>query len=155
MTDEQTTAPDPLIQIGRDLAYCRRRIEEVQTERTKLHGSTDTEDCRKGMWLERDGKRLFQRIDVWEQMTTEIRAESLRGVMVQVAMIDVLNGVIEECELTEKEQEAAHGNITKLLYSILAHLEAETKVEREEVFGADYLYRARDPHRPILQAVAS
>ena len=155
MTDEQTTTPDPLIQIGRDLAYCRRRVEEVQTERTKLHGSTDSEDCRKRIWHDHDEKRLFERIDVLEQMTTEIRAESLRGVMVQLAMIDHFGGFLREFEVGEKETEAGFGNITKLLYSILRYLEIETKMEREEVFGDDYLYRDRDPDRPLLKAVAS
>ncbi len=57
--------------------------------------------------------------------------------------------------LNEKEQEALCVNIDKLLYSILTHLETETKLEREEVFGDDYLYRARDPQRALLKAVAS
>jgi hypothetical protein len=45
--------------------------------------------------------------------------------------------------------------LTKLLYSILTHLETETNLEREEVFGDDYLYRDRDPNRALLRAVAS
>ena len=152
---EQKTTPDPLIQIGRDLAYCRRRIEELQDERFSLGDSTIADDGRKRAWLKHDEKRLFERIDVLEQMTTEIRADSLRGIMVQVAMIEQAHSFIEEFELDESKTEAAHGNIRKLLYSIIQYLEVETKMEREEVFGDVYLYRARDPQRAIVQAVAS
>ncbi len=93
MTDEQTTTPDPLIQIGRDLAYCRRRGEEIQGEMNDLRGSTDSEAFRKLVWLENDGKRLDERLEVLEQMTTEIRAQSLRGVMVQIGIIERFVGV--------------------------------------------------------------
>ena len=155
MTDEQTTTPDPLIQMGRDIAYCRRRGEEIQVEMKGLRRSTDPENVRKLMWLENDGKRLDERLEVLEQMTTEIRAQSLRGVMVQIGIIERFVGVLEGSVLEENEQSALCRNIDKLLYSILAHLETETKLEREEVFGDDYLYRARDPPRAILQAVAS
>ncbi len=155
MTDEQKTTPDPLIQIGRDIAYCRRRGEEIHVEMTDLRRSTDPENFRKLVWLENDGKRLDERLEVLEQMTTEIRAQSLRGVMVQIGIIERFVGVLEGSVLNEKEQSAFCRDIDKLLYSILTHLETETKLEREEVFGDDYLYRARDPQRAILQAVAS
>lgn len=155
MTKEETTAPDPLIQLGRDLAYCRRRPAEVQTESTRFHGCTDPEDCSKLIWLENDEKRIDERIDVLEQMTTRLGAQSLRGVMVQIAIIERFVGVMESSVLDEKEQEAFCININKLLYSILGCLESETNLERKEVFGDDYLYRAGDPYRANLQAVAN
>ena len=75
--------------------------------------------------------------------------------MVQIGIIERFVGVLEGSVLEENEQSALCRNIDKLLYSILAHLETETNLEREEVFGDDYLYRARDPVRPLLKAVAS
>ncbi len=145
---------DQLVEIGRDLAYCRRRINEIDEEVCRLTQCQNDPDAgRKKLWLSNDERSLYDRTDALEQMTTQIQASSLRGVMIQVAMVSHYLAVLREFDLKEDEHSAHCRYIEKLLYSIMVHLEGETQAQREELVGSSYMFREHDPAR-CLQAVA-
>ena len=89
-------------------------------------------------------------------MATELRAISMQGVMVQILVASVYLGYLEGCEPNDEHpRDAEFRRIYRLFYSIMAHLEATTKVTREEVMGTVYMSRSQDPQRCLAGELAS
>ncbi len=140
---------DQLDDIGRDLAYCWRRTDEIDDETRDLKRSGDFKAKCKTFRLEEESECLDERILVLEQMATQLRATSLSSAMVQVMLAGCQLGHMMYSELNKRDRRIACRAMHKLLYSVLAHLEAEAGVRREDVAGTAYMHRELDPHRRL------
>ena len=149
MTGDVATGADPLIQVGRDLAYCWKTINEISRQESALYKkSRDPEAVGEKTRLEADGRSLNDRIEALHPMASELRATSLQGVMVQICVAATFRGYCQDSQHNDEGQrDTDFRRIWKLLYSMLAHLESETKVSREELMGTVYMFRVQDPQR--------
>ena len=125
--------PDPVAQIGRDIARVWQQIREFDD------GPSLPEH---EYWRQEYG--FGDRLDALEAMAVELPAQSLAGAM--VAIILAHNEAEYLPELDGGPAAAKFRTVSKLLYSALAVLEEATGSQREELAGDAYMRRDLDPH---------
>ena len=147
MTKDQTTTPDPLIQIGRDLAAAWDRLGEV------VRQEYDDEDGCAGRRLGRMLGDLNEKIYALQDMACEIQASSVQGAMVQLMLAHSFADIIS----TSTDAQAARDmrRVSKLLYSALNFLEGECDTPRKEFGGEHYMFSDLDPHRCMTEEAVS